>query len=154
LKPLSSHGDTNQKTKPRFIKLNLTKAMKAIDKERRGHSTTIRPAKLTDDGDEIDAVAKITTIDEDDEEIKERLIRSVQRHRKVQDHDSILKYGYQIVGDKFILLVEPAEGSLEEALRPTAPDAIIFSEKVFNNLSPKEIIRRFFRPLVYIHTID
>jgi hypothetical protein len=45
---------------------------KRMDRERRGlgGNTAIRPAQLTDDGDRIDAVAKITAIDEDDEEIK------------------------------------------------------------------------------------
>jgi hypothetical protein len=128
-----------------------------IDPGRAGGAVSIRPAQLTNEDDVIPVVAKITFFD-GDEATKKRLLRSTNLHRKVQDHVSNFKvYGYKIIdNEKFVLILEPADGSLEDALRPKTARARDFSNKLFAKHPPKDIIKRFFSGLSYVrvHTID
>ena len=75
---------------------------------------TLHPATLTDSGETIQAVAKVTTLPKakgQAEEAVRKLLQCAEIHRSLHDHRCILKvYGVVRQDPYFTLLLEKAQG--------------------------------------------
>ena len=103
-------------------------------------ATSLYPATLQDGGDPIQAVAKITVTSSED--VVRRLTRCAEIHRSLHDHRCVLKVlGITQREDRFILLLDKAEGSLRDVINPTTPETEMLRDDVLKFMNPRDIFR-------------
>ena len=118
---------------------------------------------MKDGGKAIKAVAKVTKTTNHEQLIK--LHGSVDLHRRLHTHDSVLKvYGVKEIKSEldsedtqFVLLTEVAECSLRDILQPTTTEMFDLRKKLFAESDAVangriNVIRQIFHGMSYIHS--